>query len=237
MKKVIISPLLCFSALFLLLGIAGSAYAAKSKLFPSQKNIGITPKKGKVKYDSKKDEYAVTGGGANIWGTTDAFEYVYKQISGDVSFSADIHFIGQGAVNHRKAALMIRQSLDPGSAYADVAIHGDGLTSLQYRPAAGDPTKEIRSELKMPPHFRIERHGDQFTLYAGTGDDMKSSGPVAVTLKDPVYLGLAVCSHDANVLETAVFSNVKIEPATKQAGGNLTLLSNSFGLRANDHAR
>jgi hypothetical protein len=34
---------------------------------------------------------------------------------------------------------------------------------------------------------------------------------VTVVLKDPVYIGLAVCSHDANVLETAVFSNVKID--------------------------
>jgi hypothetical protein len=30
-------------------------------------------------------------------------------------------------------------------------------------------------------------------------------------LHDPVYAGLAVCSHDANILETAVFSNVMIE--------------------------
>ena len=50
-----------------------------------------------------------------------------KKVSGDVAITADVNFIGTGAVAHRKAALMIRQSLDADSAYADVAVHGDGL--------------------------------------------------------------------------------------------------------------
>ena len=33
---------------------------------------------------------------------------------------------------------MIRQGLDADSAYVDVALHGDGLTSLQFRDAKGD---------------------------------------------------------------------------------------------------
>ncbi len=76
----------------------------------------------------------MTGGGANLWLNTDAFQFVYKRISGDVTLTADIHFVGQGVEEHRKATLMIRQSLQPDSAYADAALHGDGLTSLQYRP-------------------------------------------------------------------------------------------------------
>ena len=121
-------------------------------------------------------------------------------------------FIGAGAVEHRKAALMIRQSLDPDSAYVDVARHGDGLTSLQYRPSAHAITEEIRSPVIAPSRIRIERHGDQFTMYAGNpGEELKPNGTVTIVLHDPVYAGLAVCSHDANLLETAVFSNVKFE--------------------------
>src|SRR6185369_5433478 len=110
--------------------------------------------------DPIKGEYRVTGGVANIWGAVGAFQFAYKKMSGDVVMTADIHFVGTGAVAHRKAALMIRQSLDAGSAYADVALHGDGLTSLQYRPTAGAPTAEIRSELKGPVRIRIERRGN-----------------------------------------------------------------------------
>jgi hypothetical protein len=107
---------------------------------------------------------------------------------------------------------MIRQSLDPDSAYADVALHGVGLTSLQYRPAAGADTQEIQSKVNAPEEIRIERHGNQFTIGAGPkGGELMASGPVTVNLQDPVYIGLAVCSHNADVLETAVFANVKLE--------------------------
>jgi len=53
-------------------------------------------------------------------------------------------------VAHRKAVLMVRQNLNPDSAYADVALHGDGLTSLQYRLKDGQATAEVRSTLSMP---------------------------------------------------------------------------------------
>ena len=191
---------------------------AQAGLFESNTDVGETPEKGKVGFNPSTNEYSVTGGGANIWGTVDAFQFVWKKLSGDVAMTADVRFIGAGTVAHRKAALMIRQSLDPGAAYADVAVHGDGLTSLQYRPTAGGQTLEMRSELKGPTRIRIERRGNQFTMLAGNpGEELKPAGPATVALQDPVYVGLAVSSHQADLLETAVFSNVKVE--TLQAQG------------------
>jgi TolB protein len=198
--------------LALLLGSALTLSAQTLGSFDSHSDVGETPRKGSVEYDSSTGEYRITGGGANMWAATDAFHFVWKQISGDVTLTADVRFIGTGAVEHRKAALIIRQSLEPDAAYADVAGHGDGLTSLQYRLTPHAITEEVRSPVNGPVRIRIERRGDQFTLYAGgPGEELKSSGPVTVVLHDPVYAGLAVCSHDANILETAVFSNVKIE--------------------------
>ena len=192
--------------------------AAQSGLFESSGDVGETPAKGKVEFERTTGEYRVTGGGANIWGTADAFQFVWKKLTGDVSITADVRFVGTGTIAHRKAALMIRQTLDAGSAYADVALHGDGLTSLQYRPAAGEPTKEIRSELKAPVRIRIERRGDQFTMLAGgPGEELKPVGPATVVLHDPVYVGLAVSSHKADLLETAIFTNVRVEPLGAQA--------------------
>jgi len=183
--------------------------------FESNTDVGITPQKGKVEFDGAS-EYKVTGGGDNMWAATDAFHYVWKKVSGDIALTADVHFIGTGAVAHRKAALMIRQTLDPDSAYADVALHGDGLTSLQYRLTAAAQTletkQEAKSDLTAPVHIRIERRGDRFTMLAGkTGGQLTTTGPATVALHDPVYIGLAVYSHDANVLETAVFSNVNLQ--------------------------
>jgi TolB protein len=187
-------------------------------VFEDHTDTGVTPRAGAAQFDASRSEYRVSGGGANMWAATDAFHVVWKRLSGDITFTADVKFEGAGAVAHRKAALMIRQSLDPGAAYADVALHGDGLTSLQFRPTAGATTQEIRSGRKGPVRLRIDRHGDRFQIFAGDpSGPLEAAGPAVVVLTDPVYVGLAVCSHDANVVETAVFSNVSIQARPRQA--------------------
>ena len=197
--------------------VVSACAAGDLGLFESAADVGVTPVAGKTEFRAGDSEYQITGGGANMWGSADAFQFVFRKLTGDVAITADVRFLGAGAVAHRKAALMIRQSLDPDSAYADVAVHGDGLTSLQFRPSAGGATQEVRSELKAPVRLRIERRGAAYTLLAGApGEPLKSSGPVTVAMQDPVYIGLAVCSHDANILETAVFTNVKVEQLPAQ---------------------
>jgi TolB protein len=200
MKTLILSVLFCTA-----LAAAGIG------IFDSDGPVGETPKKGSVEYNAATGEYRVTGGGANIWAATDAFHFVWKRMSGDVTLTADVQFSGAGAAAHRKAVLMVRQGLEPDVPYADVALHGDGLTSLQFRPTEGAITQEIRSPVTAPVRIRIERRGEQFTIYAGKpGEELKTTGTAIVALKDPVYVGLGVCSHNADNLETAVFSNVKL---------------------------
>ena len=162
---------------------------------------------------SKKIRHRITGGGANMWNAVDAFYFVWKQASGDMTLSADVQWVGASAVGHRKAAVMIRQSLDAGSAYADAVSHGDGLTSLQFRGAANEQTYQIITQVDGPSRLRLVRQGSRYTMFAGKPDgELKPVGPVEyVGLKDPVYVGLGVCSHVATTVETAIFSNVKLE--------------------------
>ncbi len=187
-------------------------------IFEAHTDVGDNPRKGSASYDAETGEYRVTGGGANMWGAVDAFHFVWKRATGNFAITADVHFIGKGSEDHRKAVLAVRQSLDPNSAYADVALHGDGLTSLQFRPIRGAQTSEVRSNLNAPVHIRIERRGAQFQMSVGkVGEPVVASVPATVSLDGPVYIGIGVCSHDAQVLETAVFSNVSIQelPATE----------------------
>jgi Tol biopolymer transport system component len=213
MKSLLLLTLICGAV------AAAMLQAAPVGVFDAGGDIGVTPKAGKADFDAASGEYRITGGGANVWATVDAFQFIWKRVSGDVTLSADVQFAGAGAAMHRKAMLMIRQGLEPDSAYADVALHGDGLTSLQYRLQPGGITAEARSELKGPTHIRIERRGDQMTLFAGKpGEKLEPTGPITVALKDPVYVGLAVCSHNADNLETAIFSNVKLAAQPVGAG-------------------
>jgi TolB protein len=182
-------------------------------IFTNEGSIGQTPPGCKAKYDSAKGEYTITGGGANMWATTDAFYFVWKRASGDLTLTADIRWVGTSAAEHRKAVLMVRQSLDPGSAYADAVSHGNGLTSLQFRGAANENTYQIVAAEDGPSRLRIVRKGSRFTMYFGKpGEELKSTEPAEfIALKDLVYVGLGVCSHVATNLETAIFSNVKLE--------------------------
>jgi hypothetical protein len=181
-------------------------------LFEDHGDVGQNPRKGSSSFDAAKGEYRVTGGGANMWGAADAFHFVWKRMSGNFALTADVQFVGKGVEDHRKAVLIVRQSLDPHSAYADVALHGDGLTALQFRPVAGAETSEVRSSVNAPVRIRLERRGAQFLMSAGkSGEALNASIPATVNMDGAVYLGIGVCSHDAQVLETAVFSNVKVE--------------------------
>jgi hypothetical protein len=195
--------------------VVGLAQSNDLGIFTNESSVGATPPGVKAQYDPAKGEYRITGGGANMWNAVDAFYFVWKKASGDMSLTADVRWVGTSSTEHRKAVLMFRQSLDPGSAYADAASHGDGLTSLQFRGAANEQTYQIPSQADGPVRLRIERKQSRFTIYAGKpGEELKPIGLVEyVGLKDPVLVGLGVCSHVATTLETAVFSNVKLEEA------------------------
>ncbi len=219
---------------YVLLGAIALAFAQQphTSLFDTHADLGVTPKTGSLQFDASTGEYRITGGGANIWGTEDAGFFAWRRLTGDVTLTADVHFIGAGAVAHRKAVLMVRQDLTPGSAYADIALHGDGLTSLQYRLTAGAETAEIKSSVTAPTRLRLERRGNSFTVYAGKpGAELVAAGPQTVALDGPVYVGLGVCSHDANVLETAVFSNVTLA-AGRRASARAALSQQDHRLRS-----
>src|SRR5216684_1160745 len=77
-------------------------------IFTDESNVGQTSPGGGTVYDAAKGEYRITGGGANVWATTDAFHFVWKRVSGDVTLTADVQWVGTSEVAHRKAMLMIR---------------------------------------------------------------------------------------------------------------------------------
>jgi TolB protein len=204
----------CVCSAVMALGVAVALPQANDLgVFTNEGSVGQTPPGCKVQYDAAKGEYRITGGGANMWAATDAFYFVWKKVSGDVTLSADIQWVGTSAAEHRKAVLMIRQNLDPGSSYADAVSHGNGLTSLQFRGTANEQTYQIVAAEDGPTRLRIVRKGSIVSMYYGRpGQELKAAGPVEyIALNDPVYVGLGVCSHVTTMLETAIFSNVRLE--------------------------
>jgi hypothetical protein len=176
--------------------------------------VGDATAGSKAEFDTEKQEYRITGGGANVWETTDAFYFIWTRMAGDLSLTADVTWSGTSPAQHRKAMLMVRDGLASGAAYADAVSHGNGLTSLQFRGVANESTYQTFINIDGPARLRLVRQGSRFTMYAGKpGGELREVGPVEyVRIKDPAYVGLGVSSHVATTLETAVFSNVKLEP-------------------------
>ena len=199
-------------------------------IFESDGDVGTVFHPGSAEYDSSKKSYLVSGSGENMWLAADAFHFVWKKISADdVYLAADVSFLGMGGNPHRKAVLMVRQSLDPASPYADVALHGNGLTSLQFREAKGESTHEVQSSTWAPHRLGIRKTGNYLSMWLARNSEQvaMAGGSVRVPLEGAFYIGIGVCSHDKNAVEKALFSNVelKVTEAGASSAGQPTLYS------------
>jgi TolB protein len=196
-------------------------------IFENHQDVGTVLHAGSAEFDAASQSYTVTGSGLNMWSTADAFHYVWCQAHGDLALTADLAFPHPGQDPHRKACLVIRQSLDAGAAYVDAALHGDGLTSLQFRADQGATTHEVQSNVSAPQRLRIEKRGAYIRLYvAAEGDELTFSGAATrITFAAPFYVGIGVCAHNKDVTETAVFSQVEFDMLPAEPTAQPTLYS------------
>jgi Tol biopolymer transport system component len=180
-------------------------------LFEQQTDVGTVSRPGSCRYDSDRQAYTIEGSGANVWGQHDAFQYVWKRMAGNFIVSARAEFMGAGVDPHRKLGWMVRASLDAGSANVSAGLHGDGLTSLQFRRAAGAPTEELRFAIGGPDVIQLERKGDTYIMSAARfGDPLVAERVADIALGEEVYVGLYVCSHNDDLSERATFRNVRV---------------------------
>jgi len=205
MKQTVIAAVCCILAFV-------SCRNGNEQIFTEAGDIGSVSIPGSYIYDAKTGTYTLTGAGSNLWFNTDACYLVWKKVSGDFSLSADVEFEGEGVNPHRKIGFMIRESLYTGARYADIAIHGDGLTSLQYRAETDSLTLENTPEKKSIGKTTIgfARKGDIISMRAGKGS-LPETDDASITLELPeeCYVGIFMCSHEEDVAETAHFSNVR----------------------------
>jgi hypothetical protein len=198
--------------------------------FDGQTEIGSAIAPGSSSYDPATRTYRITASGYNVWYTRDEFRYLWKKMSGDVSLAATIDYPDKNGFFDRKAVLVIRQSLDDDSKEALVALHGDGLIHIAYRPGPGQRVRDMeyrvgsRGDLpggKSPDslvvaHARrigIEKHGDQYQLYVSLlGEPIHAWGPpITLPLDGPFYVGIGFCSHQPTTLDTALLSDIVVE--------------------------
>jgi len=207
--------------------------------FAGQTDVGNPSKLGSAIYGIEKQEYTIAGSGTNMWLGRDEFHFVWQRLKGNFILTTTAEFIGKGVEEHRKMGWTVRSSLDADSPHASAVVHGDGLTSLQFRRTRAANTEEIRSSIKAANVIQLERKGDNYIMSVARFGDSFVTEQVSVALGDDVYIGLFVCSHNKDVVEKAVFRDVRITVPAKDnfvpyrdyIGSNLEVMDVATGNR------
>lgn len=213
--------------------------------FEAHDDVGSPKRAGAASYDAATQRYRLTAAGVNMWGARDEFHFAWKKLTGNFIVQTRLAFQGAGVDPHRKAGVIVRTSLEADSPYASGAVHGDGLTSLQYRRTKGGQTEERRAEIAGADVVQLERKGTTLVLSAARfGDLYRTTEVTDLSLGDDVYVGIFVCAHNPDVLETATFSNVRMvvpapegfRPYRDYIGSRLELLDVTTGDRTQLYA-
>jgi len=159
----------------------------------------------------------MNGIGTDIWDTADEFRYAYLNLNGNGSLTARVDSLADTDA-WAKAGVMIRESIDAGSAFAAVYLTGDSgvryQARLMSREAAVSDTDVATDEqiaLREPVWIRMERTGNTFNGYYSTDGATwtpMSWNPQTIDMPAAALIGLAVTSHNATATTGAAFADV-----------------------------
>ena len=195
--------------------------APEMGVFEGVTNVGNPKLKGSISYDKDAGVYTLTGAGENIWANTDEFFFAWKKVTGDFTMSTKLKFEGVNP-EHRKIGIMIRETLEGDSKYADISVHGDGLNSLQWRSEKGGTTVEIASVVEMPDNITLERRGNKIIMKTAVGsrpdavdkarkaNEFPAGTETVIELPETCFVGIFICSHVIDKIEKAYFEQLTI---------------------------
>ena len=176
--------------------------------------------------------YTMTASGTDIWDPFDQFHFAYKEVSGAVSIQAKVLSVGH-TDDWAKAGVMVRDSLDPNAAHAMVAITPANGVWFGRRVTTGEISVSTKDPNVVAPQWvKLERTvgGLVRAYYSADGSSWIALGsPEAVTMTAPIYIGLALTSHNPDATCEAKFSNVSF-PGT---GVDPQWTDQDIGMQAN----
>ncbi len=183
-----------------------------------EQDVGDVTQAGSATYTG--GTFTVRGNGRDIWGTDDAFHFVYRTLTGDGQITARVATV-QNTFQWAKAGVMIRESLISDSRNALMAVTPGAGTTFQSRPNPGDITAEtLGGGFAAPYWVRLVRSGSTFSGYQSSdGVTWTLVGSQTISLASSVYVGLAVTSTNTAALCAATFDNVTVSGSG--GGGNV----------------
>ncbi|MDT0605552.1 TolB family protein [Croceitalea rosinachiae] len=179
-------------------------------VFENHTDIGAVKHQGTAIYDESLQSYTLSGSGKNMWFGQDELHYVYTSIQGDFIVRARVEFLGAGTDPHRKVGWTVRNNLHSDSPHLNTTVHGDGLTSLQFRRKKGADTQEKISTDKAPDVIQLERRGSTYIMSTARFGEPFTNVTLDIDLRNEVFVGIYICSHNPDIVEKAIYKNVRI---------------------------
>jgi len=151
--------------------------------------------------------FTLKASGNDIWNIADQFHFAYSVVQGDGYFAVRIGSMDQSN-GWNKCGIMIRESLDPGSRHAFIALTSSNGAAFQYRQFTDGYSSNTNDAGYTAPYWlKLAKSGSAYTAYRsvdsihwiqiGTAIDLGFGNNI------PVYCGLALTSHDNNILSVA----------------------------------
>jgi regulation of enolase protein 1 (concanavalin A-like superfamily)/phosphatidylserine/phosphatidylglycerophosphate/cardiolipin synthase-like enzyme len=174
-------------------------------------DIGAVGAAGAASFNPQTNVFAVKGAGADIWGTADAFHFAYKPLAGDGVIVARVATV-QNVASWTKGGVMIRETLDPGSAQALMLVSASKGLAFQRRPIAGGTSVSTAGGLVAAPQWlKLERIGNTFNAYSSAdGTTWTLVGTDTIPMAATVNVGFAVGSHTTTAAAQVTFDNVSV---------------------------
>jgi uncharacterized repeat protein (TIGR03806 family) len=158
--------------------------------------------------------WTVVGGGTDIWGTSDQFNFASASATGDATLIARVTSLQNSdpGTGWSKAGLMFRNDNTAGSVNVSiVATAGQGV-SFQWRSTAGGQSSNSqKTGITVPIWLRLVRSAGTFTgSYSTNGSNWVQVSSQPVTMGSSVLAGLDVTAHNNAAKNTATFTNVSV---------------------------
>jgi hypothetical protein len=161
--------------------------------------------------------FTITGDGADIWGSADAFQFAYIPLTSDGDIVARVRSVDPVNV-WTKAGVMMRETLSAGSRHALMAVTpARGVVFQRRLSTNGTSTTTASNTVTAPAYVKLTRSGNTLTGYrSADGVSWTMVGTDVVSMASTIYVGLAVTSHSYGVAATAIFDSVTLGPRRRR---------------------
>lgn len=218
-KKIPYLAVVCSTCVLTSFVTGADASAQSIGLLPSpwvSLDVGAIAVAGAAAFD--QGQFRIAGSGADIGGTSDQFQFVYQQVTGDVDLVARVDtFVA--ANNDSKVGIMARASLAPTSAHGFAFVSGAGRVGFARRRTTSATTALTNGTTGTVPRWlRLVRVGSSVTTYSSAdGTAWQTIAGDTIALGSALYVGLAITSRSTGLAQASL-SNVTVTSLALPAG-------------------